>query len=48
MLFVHVSPDILNQLMDFQKIGCKHYAVEGISRACGPLTCENYKSIKWK
>jgi hypothetical protein len=34
-LSVHVSPNILNQLMDFHKIGYKHYAVEGIGRACG-------------
>jgi hypothetical protein len=35
MLSVHVSPNILNQLMDFHKIGYKHYALEGIGRACG-------------
>jgi len=35
MLSVHVSPDILNQLMYFHKIGYKHYAAEDIDRACG-------------
>jgi len=35
MVSVHVSPHILNQLMDFHKIGYKHYAFEGIDRVCG-------------
>jgi hypothetical protein len=35
MLSVRVSPNVLNQLMDFHKSGYKHYAVEGIDRACG-------------